>query len=169
MSSDSGSWSYQPFITADCEGIWSKCTKYWTASMITEYRRIPYHSIEVGQEGTPWIFSSSIPGAIPGSLHLSTGRRKHIEWVISWRRYRSRHDWQLWVKTWLCLDKQTLKYNPDEDKLTCTWRMQRGQDLDLAGEAYQPSWSQKRRACKNLHKNLLLVDFWSIINNILKR
>ncbi len=28
-----------------------------------------------------------------------------------------------------------MKYNPDEDKLTCTWRMQSGQDLDLTGEA----------------------------------
>ncbi len=31
--------------------------------------------------------------------------------------------------------REPMKYNPDEDKLTCTWRMQSGQDLDLTGEA----------------------------------
>ncbi len=31
--------------------------------------------------------------------------------------------------------REPMKYNSDEDKLTCTWRMQSGQDLDLTAEA----------------------------------
>ncbi len=43
--------------------------------------------------------------------------------------------------------REPMKYNPDEDKLTCTWRMQSGQELDLTGET--SAWGQKW-TCNNL-------------------
>ncbi len=30
--------------------------------------------------------------------------------------------------------REPIKHNPDEDKLTCTWRVQSGKELDLTGE-----------------------------------